>query len=165
LKRVAACVVVVVLALCAGLMASVLCTSKGTRVTGHLAASDLAAIKRAVRDDLFKTSAPKWLPDPMKTNIWIPIERPFFDARHPIDFVVVRASNQVEVYFRGPEMKAYVNGIEHGWFTRSVRKQKASRGWVGPPPAANPAITPGVQRPGMWGGVPEADRLTIPRGP
>jgi hypothetical protein len=106
------------------------------RVVGHLPPGEIAEIRKAVRDDLFgllqygTNSPPKWLPRLAVRYVWHPAQRAIFDAQHPIDVVEVRSTDMVVVWFRGPEMKAYVNGKEQGWFPRALLVTKQSARWM-----------------------------------
>jgi len=73
---------------------------------------------------------PAWLLVPVQNCLWIPVKRAISDARHSIEIIVLKSEGSVEVWFRGPEQKAYVNGKEHGWFLRLMTSQKGPSGWT-----------------------------------
>ena len=92
------------------------------RICGSLTPRDIAEIKCAARRQIFtetKGPDPGWLPVPVQESVWIPIKKVISDLRHPLEIIYV-GTDSVQVWFRGPEQKAYVNGKEHGWFLRSV---------------------------------------------
>jgi len=130
--------VMVGLVLALGLLAylglSVLRAGPRVRVIGSLESGEIEGIKRCVHEDLFKrfrkSWVPSWVPRPLEKVIWNPVVRVVFDVRHPIDMIQVKKSDLVVVWWRGPEMKSYVNGKEHGWFPRSMTVSKVSGKWT-----------------------------------
>jgi hypothetical protein len=96
-------------------------------------AGDIAEIKRAVRGQIFASRpvlTPAWVPVWVQNCLWAPMERVILDVRHPIDLIEVQRAERVKVWYRGPEMKAYVDGKEHGWFPQSISLEKGPGGWT-----------------------------------
>ena len=125
---------VLVLGLLAYLGLVVLRSGPRVRIIGSLPSGEIEKIKRSVHEDLFKrfrkSWVPGWVPRPLEKVIWNPVVRVVFDVKHPIDVIQVNKSETVVVWWRGPEMKSYVDGKEHGWFPRSVTMFKTSDVWT-----------------------------------
>ena len=99
---------------------------------GSLTPQEVVQIKAIARKQIFTTrtnSLPVWLPVPIKECVCIPMLRLFSDATHPIDALQLVGSETVIVWYRGPEVKAYVKGKEVGWFERGLSVQKSSGEW------------------------------------
>jgi hypothetical protein len=93
------------------------------RIYGTLTPKELAEVKRAAREQIFARlpkPKPAWLPTPLHKHLWLPAKKIISDATHSIEIIQANTNGLVQVWYRGPEQKAYVNGKEHGWFLQSV---------------------------------------------
>ena len=99
-----------------------------------LTPKEIAEIKRAAHEGIFaaRTNArPAWIPVPLQKCVSTPILRLISDSWHPIDIIqVVNRTNRVIVWYRGPEVKAYVKGKEVGWFQRGLSIDRIPGGWT-----------------------------------
>jgi hypothetical protein len=122
--------------------------SHPTAIYGKLTPKDIAAIKGCARQEIFQRGLGgnlRWIPASARKYIPVVFQRPISDMSHPIDIILVKSDGVVEVWFRGPEEKAYVNGRQHGWFSRSMGVWKDRKGWTtGRAPVSMPAMIPGA---------------------
>ena len=97
------------------------------RTYGTLTPKELAEVKRVAREQIFarqQKPKPAWLPTPVHKRLWLPAKKLISDATHSIEIIHVYPGGTVQVWYRGPEQKAYVNGKKQGWFLQSVTVEK-----------------------------------------
>jgi hypothetical protein len=123
-----AAVSLLVVACVIGIFIKLLVTNENpVRVIGTLTPKELAKAKRVAREQIFvqqQKPKPAWLPTPVYKHLWLPAKKIISDATHSIEIIQANTNGIVQVWYRGPEQKAYINGEEQGWFLQSVTMEK-----------------------------------------